>query len=151
MKEGRQKKILNIISRYDVETQNQLIDYLKEAGVKSTQATISRDIKELRLIKELSPRGTYRYVSAPAEVTDHSLRLQAIFHESVTSCVRAQNIVVVKTLPGAASAAAAAIDRMNIKDLAGSIAGDDTVFALFRSEADAEEFVARVVFTMAEG
>ncbi len=144
MKEGRQKKILNIISRYDVETQNQLIDYLKEAGVKSTQATISRDIKELRLIKELSPRGTYRYVSAPAEVTDHSLRLQAIFHESVTSCVRAQNIVVVKTLPGAASAAAAAIDRMNIKDLAGSIAGDDTAMFVMHDNETAEKLLQEI-------
>ena len=144
MKEGRQKKILNIISRYDVETQTPLIDYLKEAGVKSTQATISRDIKELRLIKELSPRGTYRYVSAPAEVTDHSLRLQAIFHESVTSCVRAQNIVVVKTLPGAASAAAAAIDRMNIKDLAGSIAGDDTAMFVMHDNETAEKLLQEI-------
>ncbi|MBR6259555.1 MAG: arginine repressor [Oscillospiraceae bacterium] len=144
MKEARQKKILNIISRYDVETQNQLIDYLREAGVKSTQATISRDIKELRLLKELSPRGTYRYVSAPAEVTDHSLRLQAIFHESVTSCVRAQNIVVVKTLPGAASAAAAAIDRMNIKDLAGSIAGDDTAMFVMHDNESAETLLQEI-------
>ena len=144
MKEARQKKILNIISRYDVETQNQLIDYLREAGVKSTQATISRDIKELRLLKELSPRGTYRYVSAPAEVTDHSLRLQAIFHESVTSCVRAQNIVVVKTLPGTASAAAAAIDRMNIKDLAGSIAGDDTAMFVMHDNESAETLLQEI-------
>ena len=144
MKEARQKKILNIISRYDVETQNQLIDYLREAGVKSTQATISRDIEELRLLKELSPRGTYRYVSAPAEVTDHSLRLQAIFHESVTSCVRAQNIVVVKTLPGAASAAAAAIDRMNIKDLAGSIAGDDTAMFVMHDNESAETLLQEI-------
>jgi len=144
MKEGRQKAILDIISKHDVETQNELIDYLREAGVKSTQATISRDIKELRLVKELSPRGTYRYIAASGDVTDHAERLRTIFHESVTSCVRAQNIVVVKTLPGLAPAAAAAIDRMNLRDLAGSIAGDDTAMFVMHDNDTAERLLQEI-------
>ena len=144
MKEGRQKAILDIIAKHDVETQNELIDYLREAGVKSTQATISRDIKELRLVKELSPRGTYRYIASAGDVTDHAERLQTIFHESVTSCVRAQNIVVIKTLPGLASAAAAAIDRMNLRDLAGSIAGDDTALLIMHDNDTAEQLLQEI-------
>lgn len=144
MKENRQKTILEIIAKNDIETQNQLIENLRMAGVKSTQATISRDIKELRLVKELSPRGTYRYVASSGEVSNHSKRLRTIFKESVTSCVRAQNIVVVKTLPGLASAAASAIDRMNIPDLAGSIAGDDTAFFVMSDNDAAERFLTEI-------
>lgn len=128
MKNARQKVILEIIAREDIETQNQLIDALHAAGVKSTQATISRDIKDLRLIKELTSKGTYRYVAPASEVADHSERLQTIFKECVTSIACAQNIVVIKTLPGLAPAACSAIDRMNIKNLAGTLAGDDTAF-----------------------
>ena len=144
MKEGRQKIILDIISKNDVETQNDLIELLREAGLKSTQATISRDIKELRLVKELSPRGTYRYVAASGEISNHSERLRTIFHESVTSCVRAQNIVVIKTLPGLASAAASAIDRMNIRSLAGSIAGDDTALLVLHDNESAEKLLREI-------
>ena len=128
MKNARQKVILEIIAREDIETQNQLIDALHAAGVKSTQATISRDIKDLRLIKELTSKGTYRYVAPANEVANHSERLQTIFKECVTSIACAQNIVVIKTLPGLAPAACSAIDRMNIKNLAGTLAGDDTAF-----------------------
>ena len=144
MKEGRQKTILDIISKNDIETQNDLIEHLRNAGLKSTQATISRDIKELRLVKELSPRGTYRYVAASGEISNHSERLQTIFRESVTSCVRAQNIVVIKTLPGLASAAASAIDRMNIRSLAGSIAGDDTALLVMHDNETAEELLREI-------
>ncbi len=128
MKNARQKAILDIIANNDIETQNHLIEALHAAGVKSTQATISRDIKDLRLIKELTPRGTYRYVAPSSEVANHSERLQTIFRECITSIVCAQNIVVIKTLPGLASAACSAIDRMNHKDVAGTLAGDDTAF-----------------------
>ncbi|MCF0121540.1 MAG: arginine repressor, partial [Oscillospiraceae bacterium] len=125
MKNARQTAILKIISEQDVETQNQLINALEEMGITSTQATVSRDIKEMHLIKELSPAGTYRYTAATtSEVQNHSARLMSIFKECVTSYVCAQNIVVIKTLPGLASAACSAIDGMNIRNLAGSIAGD---------------------------
>ncbi len=138
MKEIRQKKILELISRSDIETQGQLLDALAEAGLKSTQATISRDIKELRLVKELTHRGTYRYASPVQHDDDHAEKLRAIFRECVTSFVCAQNIVVVKTLPGLASAACSAIDKMNLTDLAGTLAGDDTAFLAMRDNAAAE-------------
>ena len=120
MKNVRQSKILEIIAQQDIDTQNKLLEALLAAGVKSTQATVSRDIKELRLVKELSPRGTYRYIASAGDVTDHAERLQTIFHESVTSCVRAQNIVVVKTLPTLAPAAGRAIDAMNMSVVVGT-------------------------------
>ena len=137
MKNARQKVILEIIANEDIETQNQLIEALHAAGVKSTQATISRDIKDLRLIKELTSKGTYRYVAPANEVANHSERLQTIFKECVTSIACAQNIVVIKTLPGLAPAACSAIDRMNIKNLAGTLAGDDTAFIAMQDNESA--------------
>ncbi len=128
MKNNRQKVILEIISNNDIETQHQLIKALENVGVKSTQATISRDIKELRLIKELTPRGTYRYAAASKENEDYSERLRTIFKECAISVAQAQNIVVIKTLPGLANAASSALDNMDIKDLVGTLAGDDTSF-----------------------
>ncbi len=136
MKEKRQKKILELISVMDIDTQNQLIEELKKAGIESTQATISRDIKDLRLIKELTTKGTYRYVVPMGGAADHSERLKNIFRESVTDYVCAQNIVVIKTLPGLASAACSAIDKLNLDNLAGTLAGDDTAFiAMLNNEA----------------
>lgn len=144
MKESRQRAILEIIAAGDIETQNQLIDALNSAGVRSTQATISRDIKELRLVKELTPRGTYRYAAPAGDAADHGEKLKTIFHESVKSFVCAQNIVVIKTLPGLAPAACSAIDRMNLKDLAGTIAGDDTAFIAMVDNESAAELCRRL-------
>ena len=136
MKNNRQKIILDIISNNDIETQNQLIKALEDAGVKSTQATLSRDIKELRLIKELTPKGTYRYATAIKEGTDYMDKLHTIFKECVVSVEQAQNLIVIKTLPGLANAASSALDNMNIKDLVGTLAGDDTSFiAMIDTEA----------------
>lgn len=146
MKGYRQKIILDIIRKNNIETQNQLIDALTAAGVKSTQATISRDIKELRLIKELSPDGVYRYVAATNDTVDHSAKLRTIFRECVTSIACAQNIVVIKTLPGLASGACSAVDRMNISTLVGTLAGDDTAF-LAMIDADAAESLRREIET----
>ena len=145
MKESRQKLILDAIQRTDIETQNQLIEVLREAGVNATQATISRDIKELHLVKELTPWGVYRYVAWSGEVTNHSKRLQTIFKECVTSIVCAQNIIVIKTLPGLASAACSAIDNMNIKSLAGTLAGDDTAFLAMNDAISAERICEELV------
>ena len=141
MKSARQSKILEIISDRDIETQNQLMDALREAGVRSTQATASRDIKELRLVKELSPEGRYRYVAASRdEVADYGQRLRKIFRESVTSYACAQNIIVIKTLPGLAPAACATLDSMNIANLIGTLAGDDTAFLAMKDSASAIQF-----------
>jgi transcriptional regulator of arginine metabolism len=141
MKKDRQNAILKIIAAIDVETQNQLIEELAKEGIESTQATLSRDIKALHLIKELSPHGAYRYVaSIRPEIQNQTARLKAIFRESVTSFACASNIVVVKTLPGLAPAACSAIDSMNIRNLVGSLAGDDTGFLAMTDIASAERF-----------
>ena len=141
MKKDRQRAILRIIATTDVETQNQLIEELENIGIDSTQATVSRDIKELHLIKELTPLGIYRYVaSGKQEMQNHSIRLKAIFKEGVSSYANAQNIVVIKTLPGLAPAACSAIDSMGIRSLIGTIAGDDTAFLAMSDIAAAERF-----------
>jgi transcriptional regulator of arginine metabolism len=145
LKSKRQNTILKIITDKDIETQNQLIEALLEAGVDSTQATVSRDIKELHLIKELTPQGKYHYViGQKQEVQNYSTRLKSIFKECVTSFVCAQNIVVIKTLPGLAPAACSAIDGMNIRNLLGSIAGDDTAFLAMSDNASAEKFCKEI-------
>ncbi len=129
MKLDRQSVIMDIISERDIETQNQLMEALAERGMKSTQATLSRDIREMRLVKELGPKGNYRYVAAAKQDnTDLDIRLKKIFRESVVSYDVAQNILVIKTLPGLASAACSALDGMSIDGLVGTIAGDDTAF-----------------------
>ena len=141
MKSKRQAEILRIIEDVDVETQDQLLSELKARGVTSTQATISRDIKELHLIKELTGYGTYKYaVSGRKTSMNIAGRLRTIFKEGVTSFDVAQNIVVLKTMPGLASAACAAIDGMDIPSLVGSLAGDDTAILIMRTNEDAAEF-----------
>ena len=138
MKLDRQSVIMEIISERDIETQNQLMEALAEKGLKSTQATLSRDIREMRLVKEMGPRGNYRYVAAAKQDnSDLDIRLKKIFKESVVSYDIAQNIFVIKTLPGLASAACSALDGMNIDGLVGTIAGDDTAFLAMRDNNSA--------------
>jgi len=145
MKKERQSAILSIIASTDVETQNQLILELAKVGVESTQATVSRDIKELHLIKELTSLGNYRYVaSGKPESLNQLARLKAIFKESVTSFACAQNLVVIKTLPGLAPAACYTIDAMGIKSLVGSIAGEDTGFLAMSDVSAAERFCKEI-------
>ena len=145
MKKDRQKVILEIIAANNIETQNQLMEELAKNGIESTQATVSRDIKALHLIKELTPRGGYRYASSSkSDSQDHAARLRAIFKESVTSYTTAQNIVVIKTLPGLAPAACGAIDAMGIAGLVGTIAGDDTGFLAMTDSEAAERFCTEI-------
>ena len=140
-KEKRQAEILRIIEEKDVETQEELLQVLGGRGFQSTQATISRDIKELHLVKELNRWGNYKYVvSVHKSSLNQAERLRTIFRESVTSFDLAQNIVVLKTMPGLASAACAAIDGMEIPDLVGSLAGDDTAILIMRNNAAGESF-----------
>ena len=140
MKRARQEAILNIIQTVNVETQEQLLDELRARGYSATQATISRDIKELRLVKELSGGG-YRYASSERKgLADSDARLRNIFKEGVTSVDRAQNIVVVRTMPGLASAACSALDSMEIPGMVGSLAGDDTGILIMRDNDAAERF-----------
>lgn len=141
MKEQRQAAILSIIRAGDIETQEQLLQALQERGIRCTQATISRDIKELRLVKELGRGGSYRYVDArQSRHSDLSGRLRTIFREGVTSFDHAQNLVVLKTMPGLANAAAAALDGMDLPNVVGSLAGDDTVLLIMRTNEDAKDF-----------
>lgn len=144
MKTGRQNAILEIIAERDIETQQQLLQALSERGVKSTQATLSRDIKDMRLIKELGPRGTYRYVAGKTEENNYEDRLRKIFRESVVACDVAQNLVVIKTLPGLGPGACSAIDAMDIHGLVGSLAGDDTLFLAMRDNDCALAFLREI-------
>ena len=140
MKNDRQEKILAIIAEEPIETQEQLIERLRLCGISATQATISRDIKQLHLIKETYGGGKYRY-AVSAQKTKYSFadRLQVILRESLVSVDYAQEIVVLKTLPGLASAAAAAFDGMEIPDMIGTLAGDDTMMVIMRSSESAKE------------
>lgn len=145
MKSKRQAKIMEIISTTNVETQEQLLQELHACGFISTQATISRDIKELRIVKELTSFGTYRYSTASREVPHtFSGRLNSIFRECVTSFDYAQNIIVIHTLPGLANAAASALDAMNMSVVLGTIAGDDTVFIVMRDNNAAAAFCGEI-------
>lgn len=142
MKFQRQAKILDLIDRLDIETQEELTDHLCTLGYATTQATVSRDIKELRLIKTLSAEtGKYKYTVAAAGAGDSfSSRLRNIFRECVTEIQAAQNMVVIKTLPGLGQAAAMAIDAMRADEVVGTLGGDDTVFAVMRDNESANRF-----------
>ena len=145
MKSQRQAKILEIISNKNVETQEQLLAALQEAGFRGTQATISRDIKELRIVKELTNMGTYRYTTSSNELSgSFSTRMNTIFRECVVGFDYAQNIIIIRTLPGLASAAASAIDAMNMSAVVGSLAGDDTVMVVMRDMNAAASFCGEI-------
>ena len=133
MKSKRQAKIMEIISKTNVETQEQLLQELQNAGFTGTQATISRDIKDLSLVKTLGSDGKYRYVSASKNSTDIRSNFSSLFASSVNSIDFAQNIVVIKTLSGMAQAVCAALDSNDYKAVVGTIAGDDTIFIACRS------------------
>ncbi len=139
MKSSRQNVILEIITEQDIETQGQLLEALEARGVRSTQATVSRDIKELRLVKEISPDGNYRYAPASAdETSDAARRLEGIFRDACLSFDFALHTVVIRTLPGLAQAVGSAMDSMDHDNVLGSIAGDDTVLVIMRNAATAE-------------
>ena len=145
MKSQRQAKIMEIISTRNVETQEQLLESLRQAGFHSTQATVSRDIKELRIVKELTSFGTYRYTVSNSEMGGtFTSRLNTIFRECITGFDYAQNMIVLRTMPGLASAAASAVDAMNMSVVLGTIAGDDTVFIVMRDTNAAAAFCGEI-------
>ena len=136
MKNNRQSLILDIIAKEAIETQEQLLERLRQRGVASTQATISRDIKQLHLVKEPAGQGTYKYaVSHSRAHLNIADKLRTIFHESITSVEAAQNIVVFKTL---------ALDHMDINGIVGTLAGENTVFVVMRDNASAETFCQEI-------
>ena len=145
MKSDRQNKILEIIAQENIETQEQLLDHLQKSGISCTQATISRDIKQMHLIKEPVGQGVYKYaVSRNRNKLNFAGRLRTIFRESITSIDCAQNIVVLKTMPGLASAACAALDDMQINYMLGSLAGDDTALIVMRDSETAQNFCLEI-------
>ena len=137
MKNTRQSAILNLIEQYDVETQEELAAILRKAGFSVTQATVSRDIKELRLVKVLADKGGYKYAVSDQAAQGLADRFARIFSDSVLSIVPAVNIVVIKTLVASANAAAEAVDSMHIPGILGTMAGDNTILVVTRSEEEA--------------
>lgn len=144
MKIQRHSKILEIINTKDVETQEELAEELKKRDVDVTQATVSRDIKELKLIKVLSENGNYKYATISKSESTITNKLVNVFTNTVISVENVQNFVVVKTLSGSGSAAAESIDSMNFQGIAGTIAGDNTIFILTIDENKAQEIVKKL-------
>ena len=144
MRNARQAKILEIIAKNEIETQEELSDALRQAGFKVTQATISRDIKELGLIKALDENKKYRYVFVENSDLKISTKLITLFRESVVSIASAENLIVIKTLTASASPACEAIDSMKWSEVLGTIAGENTVLIITRSEEAVESLTARI-------
>lgn len=144
MKKRRQAKILELISQNPIETQEELQDKLMKYGFEVTQATISRDIKELRLVKDLSNEGRYVYSSGKKSMDVINHRAGGIFNDTIITIDYAMNTVVIKCFTGMANAVCAAIDSMNLDEILGSIAGDDTIFILCRNEDTARMFTNKL-------
>lgn len=139
MKYDRHGKILQIIEEQDIETQEELAEALAHSGYEVTQATVSRDIKELRLVKVLSPGGAYKYASMDRGDSGLTDRMIRVFADSVISMDHAGNLIVIRTIIAGAQAAASAIDALNWKEIIGSIAGDDTILVVVRDDTMVED------------
>lgn len=144
MKSRRQTKILEIIAKHNIETQEELSDRLEREGFHVTQATVSRDIRELKLTKVAGKGGRQKYVTLSKESADMSEKYIGIFRNGFVSMDMAQNILVVKTVSGMAMAVAAAIDAMKLKEIVGSIAGDDTIMMAVRTVEDTETVMEKI-------
>ena len=136
MKTRRQSKILELIQKNDIETQEELSAYLVKEGYKVTQATVSRDIREMKLTKVALSNGRQKYVALNDAREDMSEKYVRVFRDGFVSMDMAQNILVIKTVSGMASAVCAAIDSMQIHEIVGSIAGDDTIMCAIRTVDD---------------
>lgn len=143
MKNARQTTILNIIANKDIETQEELASELRSMGINVTQATVSRDIKELRLVKILGQNGYYKYAAAEKPEKNHNDRFVRMFVDSVLSITYANNIIVIKTLSGSANVAAEAIDSMEWDEILGTMAGDNTILVVVRTNAETPYVVDR--------
>ena len=148
MKTKRHLKILEMVSEHDIETQEELSDCLKKEGYQVTQATISRDIRELKLTKISTGKGKQKYVALERHMDDMDNKYRRIFANAVIRMDIAQNILVVHTVSGMAMAVAAAIDSWGCDEIVGSIAGDDTVMSVARCNEDAMqimEYLSKIV------
>ena len=133
MKTKRQTKMLELIKKHDIETQEELSDYLQKEGYQVTQATVSRDIRELKLTKVAMSNGRQKYAALTEANEDLSEKYTRVFRDAFVSMDMAQNILVIKTVSGMAMAVAAAIDAMHLHEIVGCIAGDDTIMCAVRS------------------
>ncbi len=132
MKNARQKKILELIEKYDIDTQETLIARLSEVGISATQTTLSRDIRELKLVKGMTGRGTYKYIVPGVKRDSNAPVLNSAITEAVTKIEAAGNIVVVKTFAGMANAVAVCVDTLEHPHIVGSVAGDDTILLVIK-------------------
>ncbi|MEE0968857.1 MAG: arginine repressor [Clostridia bacterium] len=148
MKTSRQEKILELILRYEIETQDELIEKLRLEGFDVTQATASRDIKELKLAKTQTNKGKYRYMRPVTNENAPGVSFNAALAASIISIEVGENIVVVRTYPGMANAVATGIDSMRHSDILGSVAGDDTIIIVTRSKDIAEGICEQVKTVM---
>jgi transcriptional regulator of arginine metabolism len=143
MRYSRQNKILELIDKYDIETQEMLSDLLRKNGFEVTQATISRDIKDMKLIKSLTPDGIYKYVAAEGAQRTTSERYIKIFRETIQTVAYSGNILVIKTLSGCANAACEAIDSLGFEHVLGTVAGDNTLFLVIDEPGNAQGLAAQ--------
>ena len=145
MKKDRQRILLEIIASQEIQTQEDLVSALQAAGCPATQATVSRDIRELRLIKVPTESGRYRYASPPQEnVVFTKDRLARLLKDNVTGVDSSENLIVVKTLPGSASLVAAGLDQSQWPEIIGTIAGDDNILAVIKPKAAVPKVVKRL-------
>ena len=144
MKTKRQLKMLELIKKHDIETQEELSDYLLREGFQVTQATVSRDIRELKLTKVSMSNGRQKYVALRDDKEDLSEKYTRVFRDAYISMDMAQNILVIKTVSGMAMAVAAAIDSMHMHEIVGCIAGDDTIMCAVRSVEDTISVMERL-------
>lgn len=150
MKTKRQAKMLELIKRNDIETQEELSDYLEREGYQVTQATVSRDIRELKLTKVAMSNGRQKYVALQETDENLSQKYVRVFHDGFVSMDMAQNILVIKTVSGMAMALAAALDAMDFDEVVGSIAGDDTIMCAVRTAQDTANLMNRLRRMMSE-
>lgn len=144
MKTVRQVAILDIIEKHEIETQEELADALRQRGIRVTQATVSRDIKELRLLKVLTPMGTYKYATADKAENGLSERFIRMLSESLLSVAASANLIVVKTLNGSANVAAEALDSLHWPEILGTVAGDNTILLVIRALEDVPSVMGRI-------
>ena len=145
MKGNRHQKIIELIDNYEIETQEELADRLSKEGFRVTQATVSRDIRALKLSKVSCGNGRQKYVSVKREDTHLSEKYIRVLKDGFISMDKAQNILVIKTVAGMAMAVAAAVDAMEMKEIVGSIAGDDTIMAAVRTTEDTQTVMEKIL------
>lgn len=144
MKSTRQNAILELIREKDIETQEELADELRRRDFKVTQATVSRDIRELRLLKVLTSGGTYKYAASDKPENSLGERFHRIFSESVLSIAHAYNQIIIKTLPGSANVAAEMIDSLRWPEILGTLAGDNTILMIVRATEEVDVVLRRI-------